>query len=411
MLQALHGFVLQEQLKVSQMGSRVSSSLNVYSNHAAIAMTETAVEHIAFACQLDPADVRLLNLRPNNKMLELLPRFLETTEYRKRQDEISQFNAQNRWRKRGLGLSLMEFPLNLSIAIGYPATVAIYHADGSVVISHGGIEIGQGINTKLAQVAAFVLGVPLERVRVESSNTILGANSFVTANSMTSELIGLTVRKACDILNQRLEPVKRQLGAKADWQQVVEAAFNQSINLIATEAYKTGEQSNYSIYGLSLSELELDILTGNHLIRRVDILEDAGESLSPSIDVGQVEGAFVMGLGYYLTELLIYYRQTGRLLTNRSWNYHPPGAKDIPIDFRIELLQNSPNPVGFMRSKATGEPAFCLAVGVLFAMQQAIQSSRQDAGLPREWVRLGAPTTPETVVLSAGGNIGEFTLK
>jgi len=124
-----------------------------------------------------------------------------------------------------------------------------------------------------------------------------------------------------------------------------------------------------------------------------------------------VEGAFVMGLGYYLTEQLKYDRQTGRILTNRTWNYHPPGAKDIPIDFRIELLQKSPNPVGFMRSKATGEPALCLAVGVLFAMQHAIQSARKDAGLPREWVRLGAPTTPETVVLNSGSQVETFVLK
>ncbi|KAH8382927.1 hypothetical protein KR009_005850 [Drosophila setifemur] len=375
-----------------------------------IAMTETAIEHMAFACQLDPADVRLVNLQPDSKMVKLLPRFLASTEYRKRRDQVNLFNAQNRWRKRGLGLSLMNFPLNTTIGYTYPATVAIYHEDGSVVISHGGIEIGQGINTKAAQVAAFVLGVPLEKVRVESSNTVNGANAMITANSMTSEMVGLAVRKACDTLNQRLAPVKKQLGAQATWLQVLQAAYVQSVFLIATESYKLGEIPNYSIFGLSLTELELVILTGNHLIRRVDILEDAGESLSPHIDVGQVEGAFVMGLGYYLTELLVYDRQTGQILTNRTWNYHPPGAKDIPIDFRIELLQKSPNPVGFMRSKATGEPALCLAVGVLFAMQHAIQSARKDAGLPREWVRLGAPTTPETVVLNSGTQVETFTL-
>ncbi|EDV43516.1 uncharacterized protein Dana_GF16485 [Drosophila ananassae] len=375
-----------------------------------LAMTETALEHIAFTCQLDPADVRLVNLRPGSKMVQLLPRFLGSTEYRKRRDQINLFNAQNRWRKRGIGLSLMEFPLNTTFSFSYPTTVAIYHEDGSVVISHGGIEIGQGINTKAAQVAAFVLGVPLDKVRVESSNTVNGANAFVTANSMCSEMIGLAVRKACDTLNQRLAPVKKQLGPQGTWVQVLQAAYLQSIFLIATESYKLGDIPNYSIFGLSLTEVELDILTGNHLIRRVDILEDAGESLSPNIDVGQVEGAFVMGLGYYLTELLVYDRQTGQILTNRTWNYHPPGAKDIPIDFRIELLQKSPNPVGFMRSKATGEPALCLAVGVLFAIQHAIQSARTDAGLPREWVRLGAPTTPETVVLNAGSQVETFSL-
>ncbi|KAH8265261.1 hypothetical protein KR038_002707 [Drosophila bunnanda] len=377
----------------------------------AIAMTETAMEHIAFTCQLDPADVRLVNLQPGSKMVELFPRFLATTEYRQRREEVNLFNCQNRWHKRGLGLALMNFTLNTTVAYNYPVTVAIYHEDGSVVISHGGIEIGQGVNTKAAQVAAFVLGVPLEQVRVEASNTVSGANSMLTANSMTSEMIGLAVRKACDTLNKRLEPLKQRLGPQATWLQVLQAAYLESVFLIATESYKLGDIPNYNIYGLSLTELELDILTGNHLIRRVDILEDAGESLSPLIDVGQVEGAFVMGLGYYLTELLVYDRQTGRILTNRTWNYHPPGAKDIPIDFRIELLQKNPNPVGFMRSKATGEPALCLAVGVLFAMQHAIQSARKDAGLPREWVRLGAPTTPETVVLNSGSQVEAFVLQ
>ncbi|XP_030373934.1 xanthine dehydrogenase [Scaptodrosophila lebanonensis] len=376
-----------------------------------IAMAEVQLEHIAFASKLDPADVRLVNLRPGNKMVQLLPRFLASTEYRQRRHDINAFNAQNRWRKRGIGLSLMEFPLATSIGYSYPTTVSIYHSDGSVVITHGGIEIGQGINTKAAQVAAFTLGLPLEKVRIESSNTVNGANAMVTANSMASEMIGLAVRKACDTLNKRLQPVRQALGPNATWKQIVERAWTQSILLIATDSYKVGDIPNYNIYGLCLTELEVDILTGNHLIRRVDILEDAGESLSPNIDVGQVEGAFVMGLGYYLNELLLYDRQTGRLLTNRTWNYHPPGAKDIPIDFRIELLQKNPNPVGFMRSKATGEPAFCLSVGVLFAMQHALQSARDDAGLPREWVRLGAPTTPETVVLNAGTEVQRFALK
>ncbi|XP_016926106.4 uncharacterized protein [Drosophila suzukii] len=376
-----------------------------------IAMTETALEHIAFTLQLDPADVRLVNLQQGNKMVQLLPKFLTSTEYRKRREQINVFNMQNRWRKRGLGLALMSFPLNTTVAFNYPVTVAIYHEDGSVVISHGGIEIGQGVNTKAAQVAALVLGVPLDQVSVEASNTVSGANAMLTANSMTSEMVGLAVKKACDTLNQRLAPVKERLGPRATWVQVLQAAYLQPVFLIATESYKLGDIPNYNIYGLSLTELELDILTGNHLIRRVDILEDAGESLSPHIDVGQVEGAFVMGLGYYLTEQLKYDRQTGRILTNRTWNYHPPGAKDIPIDFRIELLQKSPNPVGFMRSKATGEPALCLAVGVLFAMQHAIQSARKDAGLPREWVRLGAPTTPETVVLNSGSQVETFVLK
>ncbi|XP_016987149.1 abscisic-aldehyde oxidase [Drosophila rhopaloa] len=372
-----------------------------------IAMMENIVEHVAFEVQKDPAEVRLANIPAGNKISELLPQFLESREYAQRKKEIESHNAKNRWTKRGLGLAVMDYPI---FYFGqYPATVAIYHVDGTVVVTHGGIEMGQGMNTKVAQVAAYTLGVDLSFVKVESSDTINGANSMVTGGAVGSESLCYAVRKACETLNTRLQPVKKK---DASWVDTVKAAFDKSINLIASDHYKEGDMENYHIYGLALTEIELDVLTGNSQIKRVDILEDAGESLSPYIDIGQIEGAFVMCLGYWMSEQLVYDRETGRLLTNRTWNYKPPGAKDIPIDFRIELIQK-PNPTGagFMRSKATGEPPCCLAVSVVFALRQALDSARQDAGLPREWVRLGAPTTPETMVLNAGHEAAGFRLK
>ncbi|EDW80733.1 uncharacterized protein Dwil_GK11683 [Drosophila willistoni] len=372
-----------------------------------IAMMENILEHVAFAVQKDPAEVRMLNITKGNKMAELLPKFLESREYHARKQDINEYNTKNRWTKRGLGLAVMDYPI---FYFGqYPATVAIYHVDGTVVVSHGGIEMGQGMNTKIAQVAAHTLGIELSFIKVESSDTINGANSMVTGGAVGSESLCYAVRKACQTLNTRLEPVKKP---KATWVETVGAAYAASINMIASDHYKEGDMQNYHVYGLALTEIELDVLTGNNQIKRVDILEDAGESLSPNIDIGQIEGGFVMCLGYWLSEQLVYDRQTGRLLTNRSWNYKPPGPKDIPIDFRIELVQNpSPSSAGFMRSKATGEPPCCLAVSVVFALQQALQSARQDAGLPREWVRLGAPTTPETLVLNAGHEVTSFKLK
>ncbi|XP_064547330.1 uncharacterized protein LOC135434622 isoform X2 [Drosophila montana] len=372
-----------------------------------IAMIENIVEHVAFEVEKDPAEVRLLNLSKGHKMAELLSQFLQSREYHQRRKEIEAHNADNRWIKRGLGLAIMDYPI---FYFGqYPATVAIYHIDGTVVVTHGGIEMGQGMNTKIAQVAAYTLGIELNHIKIESSDTINGANSMVTGGAVGSESVCYAVRKACETLNARLQPVKK---AKATWQETVQAAHAASINLIASDQYKEGDMQNYHIYGLALTEIELDVLTGNNQIKRVDLLEDAGESLSPNIDIGQIEGAFVMCLGYWLSEQLIYDRQTGRLLTNRTWNYKPPGAKDIPIDFRIELVQNpQASSAGFMRSKATGEPPCCLAVSVVFALQQALQSARKDAGLPREWVRLGAPTTPETLLLNAGHDVKTFRLK
>lgn len=372
-----------------------------------IAMIENMIEHIAFETQRDPMDVRLENIPAGHKMLELIEKFLKTSEYRQRKAEIDDFNTKNRWRKRGLGLCIMEYPI---FYFGnYPATVAIYHGDGTVVVSHGGIEMGQGMNTKVAQVAAYTLGVPLDMVKIEASDTLNGANSMVTGGAVGSESLCYAVRKSCDILNERLRPVREAM-KDPKWFDVIQEAHKKVINLIASDYYKAGDMKPYTICGLSLTEIEIDILTGNHILRRVDLLEDTGQSLNPSIDIGQIEGAFVMGLGYWLTEQLVYDRITGELLTNRTWNYKPPGAKDIPVDFRIDLLQKSENPAGFMRSKATGEPAVCLSVSAIFAVQHAIQSARKDAGLKREWVRLGAPTTPETIVLACGSEASKFSL-
>lgn len=267
------------------------------------------------------------------------------------------------------------------------------------------------MNTKVTQVAAYHLGIPVELVKVEASDTINGANSNVTGGSISTESVCFAVRKACNTLNDRLKPIKESLKSNATWSEIIKAAFAKNIHLIASEQYKVGDMQNYNVYGLGLTELEVDVLTGNHIIKRVDILEDAGESINPNLDVGQVEGAFVMCLGYWLTEQLVYDRTTGQLLTNRTWNYKPPGAKDIPIDFRIELLAGKPNPAGFLRSKAVGEPPCCIAVSAIFAMEHALHSARKDAGLPREWVRFGAPTTPETFVLNAGNDPSTFGLE
>jgi len=213
------------------------------------------------------------------------------------------------------------------------------------------------MNTKVSQIVAHTLGIALEQVRVETSDTINGANAMVTGGAVGSESICYAVRKACETLNSRLEPLKEEL-KPADWHSLINEAFNRKINLIASDQFKEGDMTPYSVCGLGLIEMELDVLTGNYLINRADILEDTGESLNPNVDIGQIEGAFSMGLGYWTTEQIVVDQKTGECLTNRTWNYKPPGAKDIPIDLRIELLPKSANKAGFMRSK--GELPFIL---------------------------------------------------
>lgn len=202
----------------------------------------------------------------------------------------------------------------------------------------------------------------------------------------------------CEEINARLKPIRDQLGKDATWVEICQTAYKESIDLNAKYMFTNRDDVKaYSIYGVGVSEVELDVLTGQYLCKRVDLIEDAGQSLSPEVDIGQVEGAFVMGMGYFTCEEIVHDPNTGRLLTNRTWNYKPPGAKDIPIDFRVTLRKNAPNPTGVLRSKATGEPPFCLSSSVMFALRNAIESARKDSGNEDVWFDIQPPFTGETL--------------
>jgi xanthine dehydrogenase/oxidase len=277
-----------------------------------------------------------------------MPHFHINIDYYKRKKEIEDFNAANRWRKRGIAIVPMKYPLGYFGSSN--ALVSIYHGDGSVSVSVGGIEMGQGLNTKVAQTAAHILGVPLDKISVKPSNTHTAPNAVVTGGSIGSEICSFATKKACEILLDRLKEIKAE-NPKANWSQLLDIAFSKNIDLSAEYLYKAEDLKPYLIWGASSCEVEADILTGNILLKRVDIMEDVGESMSPGVDIGQIEGGFVMGLGYWLSEKLVYDQTSGELLTTRTWNYKPPGAKDIPIDFRIHFLKKSSNPFGVLRSK------------------------------------------------------------
>ncbi|XP_055537407.1 uncharacterized protein LOC129725498 [Wyeomyia smithii] len=372
-----------------------------------VAMIENIMEHIAHETGLDPFEVRMANMTKDNKMQELMPQFRRDVEYDERKRVIDDFNAKNRWKKRGIGIIPMQYWLDYFGQLN--AIVSIFAGDGTVAVTHGGIEMGQGMNTKVAQVTAYGLGIPLEKVSVKPSSTLTSPNAIVSGGSMTSEAVCYAVKKACEMLVERIKPV-RDANPDAPWEMIVKLSYVKNIDLCAEAQYKAEDLKPYYIWGLSCAEIEVDILTGNVQVKRVDILEDTGESMSPGIDVGQIEGAFVMGIGYYLTEALIYANENGAIMTDRTWTYKPPGAKDIPIDFRVNFLQRSANPAGVLRSKATGEPALNMAIVVLFALRYALRAARLDAGLPDKWIPLGTPTTPDQVYLAAGNTIEQFML-
>lgn len=366
------------------------------------------MEHIARIVGRDPIDVRMENLEAGSEFKTMMPEFVKSVDYYERKAAIEKFNSENRWVKRGIATAPMKYYIAYFGAMH--GIVSIYHGDGTVALSTAGIEMGQGLNTKVVQVASHVLGIPMEKICVKASNSLNHANDAGSVASVTSEVSCYVVKKCCEILVKRLKPY-RDDNSTATWEELVETAFSKNESLSATYAMKAEDMETYFVYAMSCAEVEVDFLTGNMLLKRVDILEDTGESMSPSIDIGQIEGGFVMGMGIWLTENLVYDPKTAELLTDRSWNYKPPGAKDIPVDFRVKLVQKKPNPCFVLRSKAVGEPPVTMGVVVSFALRHAIDAARRDNGFKdSDWYVLSPPISPEKIVLASGNKVENYSI-
>ncbi|CAL1679573.1 unnamed protein product [Lasius platythorax] len=368
-----------------------------------LALTEHIMEHIARVTNKDPLQVRLSNMNSEDKaVLETMLRDLtKSADYEMRKRAVDAFNNENRWKKKGIAVVPMMYPFMYWGQ--FNAMVSICARDGTVCVTHGGVECGQGINTKIAQVAAYTLGIDLKLISVKASNNIVTPNNSVTGGSVTSESCAYSTIQACKELLKRLEPIKKDL-KDPSWKELVLAAYLKDVDLCARYMYAPSREDTlkpYKIYGITIAEVEIDLLTGQHIVKRVDLVEDAGMSLSPEIDVGQVEGAFVMGMGYWTSEELVYDPKTGALTNYRTWNYKPPGAKDIPVDFRVSFLRNASNELGVLRSKATGEPPLCMSCVIPIAIRKALNSARADAGNTDVWYQLDGPFTNERILLNS----------
>jgi len=331
-----------------------------------------------------------------NVILRLINEINTNADYEKRKSEVAEFNKVNRWVKRGLSAVPMKYPQHF-FSMAYPSYVAIYHVDGTVAVSSGGIEMGQGLNTKAAQSAAYTLKIPMDKIKVKPTNNTVSPNAIASGGAVTSELIAWATAQACKILLERLAPFREKLGSDGSWEDVVKAAHAAGVDLRAGYLPKAGDARQYDIWGLNLTEVELDVLTGEHKIVRVDFIEDVGKSMSPEVDIGQVEGSLVFGLGLWTKERLEYDPESGELLTANTWEYKPPLPKDIPEDLRVTLLTDTVNEIGIHGSKAVGEPPLCISVAVVFALKQAIDSARADAGILDHY-QMETPLTPENIV-------------
>ncbi|KAJ0176229.1 hypothetical protein K1T71_008403 [Dendrolimus kikuchii] len=376
-----------------------------------ISSIEHIMEHIAFELKKDPTSVRLANMKSTETDLpELIESFKTEVNFDERYKEIQQFNANNRWRKRAIKISIMSFPV---IYFGnYSAAISIYRGDGTVSITTAGIEMGQGVNTKAAQVCARELGIPLDYVSVNASYSFTACNCVFSGSSITTESVCYAIIKICAEINKRLAYLKA-LYPNLSWPELIMKAGDEEVDLFGffMMTDKEKDLNGYNAYAVAILELELDVLTGRYLILRVDILEDVGISINPNLDVGQVEGGYVQGLGYFTTEKLVYDKKTGKLLTNRSLTYHVPLCQDIPIQFNVKLRYNSKNPNGVLGSKTCGEMGICTSHGITHAIRDCIMASRKDSGYDvNEWVNLDVPVDTEVILKALDVKYEEFLL-
>ncbi|CAH0726811.1 unnamed protein product, partial [Brenthis ino] len=370
--------------------------------------TEIIMERVAYELGLDPLEVRLNNLDTDqfSDILEMIETIKTNSNYAKRRDIVESYNSSNRWKKRGLRFTLMNWQSSEPFLLNI--TLSVYHGDGSVAITHGGVEIGQGINTKAIQVCAYYLNIPMSKIKVKPSSTTANPNNSSTAASLTSQSVAIGVQRCCEQLLQRLKPIKAEM-ANPTWEELIAKAYTVGVNLQANGVCDFNDTFKYNVYGVTLAEVEVDILTGEWQLIQVDLIEDVGRSVSPAIDIGQLEGAFIQGVGYHTMEELVYDPNTGELLTDRTWNYFVPEGTDIPTIFNVYFSRRSYSYDVILGSKACSEPPICMGVVVPLAMREAIVSARRDTGIPtNQWFQIDGPYTVEKICLACETNLEDY---
>lgn len=348
----------------------------------------------------------------------------EEANYAERKDAVTKFNESHKWRKRGMALIPTKFGISFTALFlnQAGALVHIYH-DGSILVAHGGTEMGQGLHTKMTQIAAQALQVPLDNVFISETATNTVANASSTAASASSDLNGYAIFNACKQLNERLAPYREKLGPQATMKELAHAAYFDRVNLSAQGFYKTpeigytwgenkGKMFFYFTQGVALSEVEIDVLTGTWTCLRSDIKMDVGHSINPAIDYGQIQGAFMQGLGLFTMEESLWLRNgamAGNLFTRGPGAYKIPGFRDIPQEFNVTLLKDVEwkDLRTIQRSRGVGEPPLFMGSSVFFAIRDALKAARRDAGIEAKvgedhgegLLRLESPATPERIRL------------
>ncbi|VFR02987.1 unnamed protein product [Cuscuta campestris] len=408
-------------------------------------IAEVVIEHVASVLSMDVDSVRLKNLHTfeslnlfyghsggdlaDYTLPSIMDKLGKSSNFLGRSEMVDRFNRENVWKKRGISrvpvvIHVMHRPT--------PAKVSILQ-DGSVVVEVGGVELGQGLWTKVKQMAAYGLGLIqcdrtdelVDKVRVVQSDTLSLVQGGFTAGSTTSESSCEAVRLCCEVLVERLNPLKtklqEQLGS-IDWKTLILQAHGEAVNL-AVNSYYVPDLSSmiYLNYGAAVSEVEIDVLTGESRIMRTDIIYDCGQSLNPAVDLGQIEGAFVQGVGFFMLEEYLT-NKDGLVVSDGTWTYKVPTIDTVPQQFHVEVLNSGHHQNRVLSSKASGEPPLLLAASVHCATRAAIREARKqlkvwgklddhDHGLDDPFFHLDVPAIMPAVKTHCGLDYAEKFLE
>ena len=426
---AIHGFC-------AKTNTQSNTAFRGFGGPQGALIVELILERIARQLGRDALEVRRANfygkadhnITPyrqtvtDNVIHELVDELTASADYAARRHAVAAFNAGSPVLKRGLALTPVKFGISFNVN-HYNQAGALVHVytDGSVLVNHGGTEMGQGLNTKVAQVVAHELGLELKRVRCSATDTSKVANTSATAASTGSDLNGKAAQDAARQIRERLSALVaknhgvdaqsvrfeagrvRAAGVDISFDDLVQQAYVARVQLWSDGFYATpglhwdrstltGRPFYYFAYGAAVSEVIIDTLSGEWKLLRADLLHDAGKSLNPAIDIGQVEGAFIQGMGWLTSEELVWHPKTGALLTHAPSTYKIPTANDAPRIFNTRLFDNGNVEDSIHRSKAVGEPPLLLPFSVFFAIRDAVTAAGN--GDPQ----LSAPATPEAIL-------------
>ena len=432
---------LEVQNYLCKTNTSTSTAFRGFGGNQGMMAIENIIDNISRHLGKDPSEIRKINFYKKNSrnithygmkiednvINEIFNKLLKKSNYKKRYSEIKKFNLKNKYKKKGIAITPVKFGISFTtIHLNQAGALVHIYTDGSVHLNHGGIEMGQGTHTKIAQLVSKSLGIPYEKVQISSTNTSKVPNTSASAASSTTDLNGAAALDAVKKIKLNLEKfiknkykisVKNNVIYKNEkifigkyifkFNDIVQEAYLNRISLSSNGFYSTpkinfnkkkfyGRPFLYFCYGAAVTEVIIDTLTGENIISKVDILQDAGNAINPALELGQIEGGFVQGQGW-LTMEEVNWKANGQITTFSPSTYKIPAVSDIPKKFKVEIYKEGKNKEEVAnKAKTTGEPPLMLAMSVFFAIKDAIASTSNYKKIPY----LDAPATPEKILLS-----------